>query len=121
MLVKNLKDGIYISKINNISRRTSATGKDFICVEFEITDEENENYKNTFMNNMFINTDFGEKLARNFLEDLECGVSIDINDNETFEEIKKATELMEFDVEQKTNGVFKSYSIKGIYDLVPIE
>jgi len=123
-----LKDGIYISKINKIFYKQTSTGKDMICVEFEITDEESENFKQKFYMNQFINTDFGKKLAKDFYYSLQTGLEFDGTIFDTEEsinnigkEVLEKTKLMEFDIKQTTKGVFKTFQVVGIYDLVPEE
>ncbi len=122
----DLKDGIYICKINKVEYKISKSNKEMVTVEFEVTDEECECVGQKMYMNQFVNTDFGKKLAIEFFKSLQT--TLDLNgltfaeDKETLEEfgnqIVENTKLMEFDVQQTTKGPFKSYRIVGIYDLV---
>lgn len=121
-----IKDGIYICKINKIEYRLSNSGKELCMIEFEITDENSEYFKKKMYMNQFINSSFGIHLLKEFLRKLDLrNVIIDFDKPEEINDLAKKileeTKLMEFDIEQITKGIFKQYEIKGIYDLIPIE
>lgn len=124
--MKEIQDGIYICKINKIEYRKSKSEKDLCVIEFQITDEESEDFGAKFYMNQFINTNFGIHLLKEFLRKLDLKtVIIDFEKPEEIntlaERILKETKLMEFDIEQTTKGIFKQYDIKGIYDLIQVE
>ena len=123
--MKEIQDGTYICKINKIENRKSKTDKEICFIEFEITDEESENFGDKIYMNQFINTSFGVHLLKEFLRQLDLKTIIDFENIEELDklakEILKETKLMEFDIKQTTKGVFKNFEVVGIYDLIPIE
>ena len=125
--MKEIPDGIYICKINKIERKESKTGKEIVVIEFQITDETNQYYNEKIYMTQFINTPFGFHLLKDFFESLQTTLVFeDLKFGETerldslIDGIMGHTKLMEFDIKQEAKGIFKTFTVEGIYDLIKV-